>query len=348
VKDQPKRYVVSAFRHTTSILISIHQKSKTLSGDDSVVLEMIRQEAMRVLSRILHSECLQSRTDCDIELTEDSNALIHLLKGCPSVLLQNETLSPKATDKQRVIGALDILDGMIYHVKDLPERLLVCVVRFLLRNVALYDVISYYTKGSSSGIKKSLKGSNLATKLQQLPSESAEEQTNEVRNRIENKLIAEAVLDFTSKIVVYSKCNLSLLGKSFRDILTATEVETLLITLSKLLKAGDSTSEKERRTDHPTLYTGVIDWISSLTDAHTSTILKMSDEGSLVVDRIQSDVRSAVQQTQAANELMELFGRVADSFIEQRTKKICTASTQNAKAKETTAIAAYTIERLVF
>ena len=344
VKDQPKRYVVSAFRHTTSIFLSIHQKSKTLSGDDSVVLEMIRQEAMRVLSRILHSECLQSRTDCDIELTEDSNALIHLLKGCPSVLLQNETLSPKATDKQRVIGALDILDGMIYHVKDLPERLLVCVVRFLLRNVALYDVISYYTKGSSSGIKKSLKGSNLATKLQQLSCESAEEQIN----RIENKLIAEAVLDFTSKIVVYSKCNLSLLSKSLRDILTATEVETLLVTLSKLLKAGDSTSEKERRTDHPTLYTGVIDWISSLTDAHTSTILKMSDEGSLVVDRIQSDLRSAVQQTQAANELMELSGRVADSFIEQRTKKICTASTQNAKAKETTAIAAYTIERLVF
>ncbi|KAL3787798.1 hypothetical protein ACHAWO_004585 [Cyclotella atomus] len=344
VKDQPKRYITTAFRQTMLILMAIN---KSWSTDDGLVLESIRQEAMRVLSRLIHSDCLQSRTDCDIDLPEDSNAFVHILKNCPSVLLGKEDLSTKASNNKRVIGALDILDGMIYHLRDLPERVLVCMIRFLLRNVGLSDVTSYYSRGAASGIKKSLKGSKLATKLQELSSQSDNDQTDEIRGRVESKLLAEALLDFTSKIVTYSRCNLSLLSKSLISILAPAEAETFLVTLGKLLKVGEISNEKKTDAARPNLYMGVIDWISSLTDAHTRNILKISDEGSLVVDRIQADVRSAVNQTQSANELMELSDRVMDNLTDQKLKKVNT-TTKSVKAKETTSIAAYTIERLVF
>jgi hypothetical protein len=146
---------------------------------------------------------------------------------------------------------------------------------------------------------------------------------------------------------MYSRCNLSLLSKSLLSILAPAEVETFLVTLGKLLKVGEIGSKKKRDAGRPNLYMGVIDWISSLTDAHTRNILKVSDEGSLVVDRIQADVRAAVNQTQSANELMELSDRVMDNLTDQTMKKVNTTS-KNVKAKETPSIAAYTIERLVF
>jgi hypothetical protein len=129
-----------------------------------------------------------------------------------------------------------------------------------------------------------------------------------------------------------------------KDILTTAEVETVLVTLSKLLKLGDDTIGQKECPSHSSLYTGVIDWISSLTDAHTSNIIKVSDEGSLVVNRIAADVRSAVNQTAAANDLMELSDRIIDSFSEQKGKKL----SAGIKTTKTTSIAAYTIERLVF
>jgi hypothetical protein len=54
-----------------------------------------------------------------------------------------------------------------------------------------------------------------------------------------------------------------------------------------------------------------------------------------------------VNQTQSANELMELSDRVMDNLTDQKLKKVNT-TTKSVKAKETTSIAAYTIERLVF
>jgi hypothetical protein len=337
-KEQSQHYVTVAFTRTVMILMALHRKLKSLSADDSQVLEKIRQEAILVLLEVLQSNCLQSRAELDVKIPEGGNAFMQLFKVCPSVLLLNE-------DCPSSVGALDILNAILHHVQDLSERLLVILIRFVLRCVTTYDVTSYYSKGPSSHtVLKSPKGSKLARRLQQLCSGETDDQTKDLKRELETKLLSEALLEFTSKIVRYSTCNPSLLSKSMKDILTTAEVETVLVTLSKLLKLGDDTIGQKECSSHSSLYTGVIDWISSLTDAHTSNIIKVSDEGSLVVNRIAADVRSAVNQTAAANDLMELSDRIIDSFSEQKGKKL----SAGIKTTKTTSIAAYTIERLVF
>lgn len=338
---ESKQFMTTAFKHATLILTAIHKKSKTLSADDNVVLETIRQEAVYVLLRVLQSNYVHSRSDYDTDLPGGGNALIQLFKACPSILLQNAKLPSNDKERRNKVGALDIVFNTINHVEDLSERVLVYMVKFLLRNVRVLDVASYYFKGTS---KKASKGSKLAEQLQQLTSSASDVSSNELKSQIETKLVSEALLSFTSKIVTYSKCNLSLLSKALRDILTAAEVETLLATLSKLLKLGISSAIS---VDHQNLYSRVIDWLSSLTEAHTSNILKMSDEGSLIVNRIQADVRSALKQTHAANELMELSDHVSENIADWRNKK-SSISTKASHSKEIMAIAAYTIEKLVF
>ena len=338
VGGQPKQYISLAFRHTISLLISIHKRAKSSSVEENLVLERLREEAIFVLSRVLRSKSLQSRAEYDIDLPFGGNAFVHLFKSCPSVMLQSDEPSSNDEEKWRSIGALDIFSDMINYIDDLHERLTVCMIRFLLRNVALRDVASYYSKQGSSKMKKSPRGLQLAKQLIELPNNAVD------KSQIETQLIAEAVLEFTAKLIKYSACNLSLLGNAFRDILTAADVETLLVILSKLLKFGERTMAKGERSIHARFRIRVIEWISSLTDTHTSNILKMSDEGSLALSRIQADVLSLVKETQVANELVELY----EHFTKRQESFKKGSFAKAEKPKEPTYIAAYTVERLAF
>lgn len=342
LSEQPRRYIAAAFRHTFTLLLSIHKTAKKLSGNDSLILEKIRQESIGVLSKVLRSHCLQSRIDCDINVSGGGNAFIKLFRSYPSVLLQN-----LQNERIHSIGALHILNDMLQHVTDLSESLLVYMIRFLMRSVGVNDATAYYYAKASSRAKKSSKGYKLSKQLRH--SSEATSETDNIRSQAESKLLAEAVLDFSSKIVTYSKCNPSLLSKSMREILTAAEVEPFLAILSKLLKLCETSRWQREGSIGSSLCVRVIDWISSLTEAHSGTILKISDEGSLVVNRIQADIQAVVDQTNAANELMELSGRITDGFADPKTTKFSDDKKATSKSKEAPIfIAAYTIERLVF
>jgi hypothetical protein len=336
VKELPKRYVDVAFKETISILLSLNKKAKLQSADDSKNSETIRQQALFVLLKTLQSGSVSARIDLNGE-----NAFLQVLKVCPSVLRQHGDLT-SSLEKHKAIGALDIVAAMLQHLRDTPERILVCIVSFLLRSVGIVDAVTYYAKslGTSQRNQRPTKGARLTGKYVGLSSDG--EKRDDLRAQVSTKLLAEAVLDFTFKIVTYSKCNHYLLSKSLRDILSAAEVETLLLTLSKLLKNGGA-FEQSKETKH-IIYSGTIDWISALTEAHMSSILKISDKGGLIIDRIQADVRSALVQAESANKLKEIFDRAADAFAE------CAKASNNPMKvlKSRESIPAYSIERIVF
>merc|ERR1712157_87374 len=100
--------------------------------------------------------------------------------------------------------------------------------------------------------------------------------TGETQEQVAVRLLTNTVVDFTSKIVTYSTCNHSFLTKALRVIISSSEeVETLLVTLAKLL--GQSNIRVARgaapdSTSAVSLPTGAIHWISSLTEAHIYTV----------------------------------------------------------------------------
>lgn len=87
-------------------------------------------------------------------------------------------------------------------------------------------------------------------------------------------------------------------------------METLLLTLAKLLELGSTRmlweGSGDPHTKEVSLSSGTIHWISALTDAHMTTVLKITNEGGLIIDRIQRTVRFAMAQSEFANEIRDI------------------------------------------
>ena len=260
------------------------------------------------------------------------NVFISILKA---------SLDEEAPSKS--IGALHVIGAMLKHVRDIPERVLVFTERFVLRNVCVSDVVAYYSQSSSA-----LKGRGLSKKGVKLANQYIEIKTADKKDVLASKLLSEAVLDLTSQIVSYSKCNHSFLSKAMRDVLSSSgEVETLLLTLAKILRSCDGASPQSY-TGGVSLCSGAIYWVSALTDAHLGTILNISNEGGLVIERTQSAVRSTMAQSDLANELKEISDRIAGGIVaisaSKAKKSVVVRSARSLEA----AIAPYSTERLAF
>lgn len=356
IKELPKRYIAVAFRGTISILLSIHKSAKYSMGDDKMKLDAIHQEALFVLLKTLQSERLSSRADFDFDLPNGENVLLQVLRLSSSVVACKDGLAlvPSKTraKEQRMIGALDIVDAMLCHVRDLPEHVLVCMIQCLMRSVCVDDVVYYYSKDLEAPHSHRPSGGSRTThKFLGLIADARIDISDDLRTHIATKLLAKALLTFTSKIVMYSKCNHSLLSKSLQEIISPSEVETVLVTLSKLIKYGDGsdcTLRNEgsyRNSCRQSLFPRVIDWISALTDAHMHNILKISDQGGLVIDRIQADIRSALIQTETANKLKDIADCTV-AYLSERPKQ-SSVLTKKWNSSELT-IGAYSIEKLTF
>jgi hypothetical protein len=257
-----------------------------------------------------------------------------------------------ARKKGILVGKLHFIDAMLEHVRDIPEGVLVSIVRFVLRNVTVEDVVTYYSTVTQE--TASSKGIRLSNQYK----DTTDAQEDGQKQAVGTRLLSEAVLDFTSKMVTYSNCNHSFLSKAMQErIKSDGEVETLLLTLSKLLKLGstrkllredndDSSPDDNPHSNQVSLSLGTINWITALTDAHMGTILKMTNEGGLVIDRIQRAVRSAMAQSEYANELREISDLMMSG--DAKADNLVTKSSLAQSKSNDTAIAPYTIERLAF
>jgi hypothetical protein len=329
--ELPKLFIETAFKESSKILLSLQRVEASEKGSKEVMGTV--QEAVCILIEVLQTKQISARADYGLEYLHRENTFSSILQACSSMFVP---------DVSRNVGTLHIVDAMLENIQDIPEGALVSILRFVLRGVISDDVAVYYAHGSRS----SGKGTMLANQYREI-----KDKEDSARERIGTTLLSEAVLDFAFKIVTYSKCNHSFLAKAMRDSINArSEVETLLLTFAKLLKRGGSRMTQdggdESKPNQVNLSSGVLHWISALTDAHMGTLVKITNEGGIVVGRVQRAVRSAMAQSEFANELREfsdiiLSGEPGGGLDEKPT------STKNSTAAEKT-IAPYTIERLAF
>ena len=363
----PRRFVEVAFKETITMLLALREKAEsTKIGEE---LKTLHQEAVSVLVQILQTNQISARTDYATLSRNRRNIYVPLLEACSWASLSDIDSKPSylkklnQTDGGR-IGALEIIDAMLCHVQDIPERGLVSIIQFILRNAGVEDVVAYYSKHNASSLNdncenvtQSKKGIRLLKQYIELLVEvnqnkdAQNEETEDTRKRLATALLSEAVLGFKSKIVMYSKCNRSFLIKAMRDGLnTSGEVETLLLTLAKLLKCGAGHGLLRGDSCHfnqVSLSLGVVHWISALTDAHMSTILKITLEGGLVIDRIQSAVRSTLAQSEFANEVKEMSDHTVAGLMSDEFSEIATKSSKARHSRSrATVIAPYTREKL--
>lgn len=329
----PKRFVEAAFKESATILLSLC-KADTSAALGAKNFQKAIREVMSVLLEVLETDLISAREDHGLPgYTTGDNVLLSILQACPS---------PSSTDigsGNKSFGKLHIIDAMLNHVQDIPEGVLVSILRYVLRSVAVDDAAAFYYSSAS----KSTKALALSRKYKEMVARKDEGQ----QTRTGTRLLSEAVLDFTSRIVTYSNCNRSFLTKAMRESITASgEVETLLFTLARLLKSGDNRKLQGEGPDSDnrvSLSVGAIGWISALTDAHMGTILKITSEGGLVIDRLQRAVRSAVAQTEMANEVQEITNLMPGmSAVAARN------STASLSSSRDTAIMPYSVERLSF
>ena len=332
--EVPKAFYELAFTETTNILLSLHRAGSPIIITSDV--QEVIHDAASVLLEVLQTKLISSRRDYGITFNSREHVFLSVLHACPG--------SSLAEDAHRTTGKLHVMNAILENVQDIPEGVLVSILRFLLRNVIVEDVLAYYPTApdASDRVVKLLNKYNAKS-----PSDALEER----RNRIGIKLLSEAVLDFTSKIVTYSKCNQSFLTNAIRaSINNSGEVETLLMTLAKLLRLGrprlvqGDCDAVPLQTCGPFL--GTIQWITALTDAHMCTILKISNEGGMVIDRIQHAVRSAMAQSEFAYEVKELLN-LFSVVDEESTNREAKQNTPFSMPRET-AVLPYTVERLAF
>ena len=294
--------------------------------DCNVLPTQVIHVAFRETTRILTSV-----TESRGSMVQDASAVLS------DILKQNIISARKSTYDQDVFVTLinhgtsqklNLIDIVLKHVPDIPEGLLVKLFRLVLRSATVEEASSYYQSGSFS------KGSTLSKKYRDSPD-------GDVKDQIAQRLLAEVVVDFALRIVTYSMCNHSFLSKALREgISSAAEVETLLLTLAKLLGRMDLNEFGSNSSScRVSLPIGAIQWIKALTDAHMGTILKIKSEGGLVLDRVQRSIRSAKSQSEYANEIVEILARI--SSAETRKQRKATSLLHDNTEP-------YTIERLTF
>ena len=326
----PKCFIEVVFKESVALLISLYRiRAKNPEGIVKIV-----QDVTCVLLEVLQTNHISARTDYGVGSLHGDHVFVSILRACSSVYLTGA--------ESRSVGKLHVLDAMLRHVLDIPESALVSILSLMIRSVSVDDVVAYY----SSTSKTYKKVTTLSNRYKALPEKLEEDE----RGQIATKLLSEAILDFTSKIVTYSVCNHSFLTKAMRDsIKSSGEVETMLLTLSKLLKIGSSRlklKEGEETSMQVNISSGAIQWITALTDAHMGAISKITNDGGLIIDRIHRAVRSAMAQSEFANELRKISDLV---MMRELTTKIAVPQTviRNPKATDT-AIVPYTVERLAF
>jgi hypothetical protein len=329
-RELPKGFVEVAFKESAALLLSLNEAKATATNQNEIL--EFSQEVSCVLVDVLQTNHISARADYGFGSLRE-HAFLPILHACPSAI---------STDvENKTVGKLHVLDALLNHVLDIPESALVSILRFLIRNVSIDDVVTYY---SIIAPETSKRGIALSNRYKAMPDIQEDE-----RNQIGTKLLSEAVLDFTSKIVTYSSCNHSFLTKAMRDSIDSDgEVEALLLTLSKLLRVGGTRKLQESMNDsskHVNLTSGTIQWITALTDAHMGTIVSITNDGGLVIDRIQRAVRSAIAQSELANELRKISDLVMTGGSSKNFEATQVAENSG---RTDTAIVPYTVERLAF
>jgi len=330
--DMPKGFLEIAFKESTTILLTLYKADDSIKGQKT--FQTTVQEATYVILEILKTKVILSRANYGVgQLLYRGNILLSVLKACPPTFGNEED-----------IGKFHIINAMLDNVDDIHEVALVSILRHMLRNVNVEDVVSFYASNSSDAATN--RGARLSQQYKAIS--DAEEDS---RKKIETKLLSEALLSVASKIVKYSKCNHTFLTKAMKDsIKTKEEVETVLLTFSKLLKLGSTTRDTDTtksETQVITLSMGTIYWISALTDAHVEKISTITNEGGVAMEKFHRSLRSAVAQSEFASEIKDTI----DSFLSPR------ATTRVAKAKsiiatsrtgDTDTVPSYSMEYLNF
>jgi len=330
-KDVPIEFIESAFKSSITILLSLKNPLEMSNLKKKVHAAL--QEVTSVLLEVIKSGHVSARKDYGFGSKYKGNIFLSMLRACPSGISNLESIR------------MEIISAMLEHIRDIPEQLLVSILRFVLRYVETDDFVTYYSKESVSG-KTSLVA-RLSKQYMELiakvPHKADSQQYVDEEKNLASRIMSLAVLDITSKIITYSRCNHSFLTKAMRDGLKSNaEVETLLITLSKLLQCGGGHDAMVSFKGGTTLSVGAVEWISALTDAHLGTMLKISLGGGLVIDRIQSAVRSALAQSEFSNEAKEML-----DHIEMVTEHADTMTDESSPSlRETTVL--YSTERLAF
>ena len=322
--DIPRRFEEAAFKETASLLLALRAGAV---GGMSKKVQQLQGEATSILVEVLQTGLISAREDYGLaEFIAGGNVLPLLLQASS--------------------GKLHVADAMLEHIHDIPEGALVLLLRFVLRSISAEDAAVYYSSANTSK-RGALLSEQYAEELK--ADEATGEEVNDKLQVLGMKLLSQALLDFTSKIVTYSSCNHTFLTKSLRDSISGGEVETILLTLAKLLKSRSTDSSVA---NDVSLTSGVIHWTSAVTDAHMGTILKSANDGggALVVERIQRAVRSAMAQSELGNEIQEisdLLSASSDEAPADREHKTNNSVAHQSSARDL-AIMPYSVERLTF
>lgn len=297
----PKAFVDVAFRESARLLLSSRKE--------------LHQDALDVLLSTLRTKSVSAREDHDMEFHRD-HLLLRLLK-CTS--------NSQEERSQGNIRKLHLVDAILSNVVDIPEDVLVSILRFVIRNVNVEDAIAYNERSDQSKLPESKGESSM-------------------------RVLSETLLNLTAMIVTNSRCNHSFLTKAMQEhIRSSAEVEIILATLSKLLKSGNTYGNEDYISDRVSLSMGTIEWITAVTDAHMSTVVKMTSDGGLVLKKVQTAISSAMSQSEVAHELKELADHSESlaSSLEASAVVAKTSITTESTSNDTI-VSPYSIERLAF
>ena len=289
--EMPRGFVEVAFEQCATILLSLHRADAPTKAQKTFHVAV--QEVTSILIECLQTSAFSARAEYGINplLSRGNSVFLSILQACPTQVSTNISNTH--------VGKLHVINAILKYVGDIHETMLVSILRFVLRKVSMGDAMAFFNTDTSSDISR--RGARLISQYKAL----ADDAPDDSRKAIENKLLSEAVLGFLSKIVTYSDCSHTFLAQAMRDKINTNEVETLLLTLTRLLKNSTISDDSTSTNKVYSTSMGAIHWISALTDAHMGTVSKISYGDGVVIDRMKRVVRYAMTHSEFANGALE-------------------------------------------
>jgi len=331
----PPTFVDGAFDIALGISLQIHE-SNTDSGNDEDAVNSDAMgkidSALRVLIKLIRTGKVSARDHLA------GGVMRSILLASQQIIDAADDVSPtsssSSTDESP--SALTIIDSILCNSSDdIPEAILVTMLHHVLCYATVGDVVTFFSSPRQQR-RQYLAPQKVQVLIDQMNETSAEvlllekEKTTKKKGKpptkkrkeemvarldelttltsdLEASILSTGIHFFADRIVSYSTANSSLLRTAMIDTLVHAkrgEATAMLSVLTKLLAMPSSVPKLSGKQPTGFRTTSIVQWISTLTDAHLPALLDA--EGAKEVATARKAVSAAIGQGEVIASMKDL------------------------------------------
>ena len=357
----PQRFVDGA----TSIVLSVLQLPYAENKGVGIRSKLARLDARLILTRLIRTGKVSARRHFDSSLDHGRRQNEGNNSDCFFTALRSLKLTKKGN--RRVFSPVDLMHDMLTWCPDISEGHLVTMIHFMLCKALPEDIAENILDHGNLQpghpyrvLAKRFVQVRSALRKQQAIANVGKEEVSQLKEQEESlsmNLIRAGISMLVGRLVLYSRCNETLLRNAMCEGLIGTYEPVILSrVLVELLndEGKDALAAKQQRPSHRTAL--LLKWIFALCEACRERLVASDDttgeaDGESPLSQVLDAVRAKLKNTEAVMTLHDMvyhFGATKSNEKDDETREADKLAGQTSHNREATPVPPYSIERLAF